>query len=52
MPGLPTISRGISYGPLSTISRGYLVDGDTPEPEPGDLGGWFCRIVLSLELKL
>ena len=24
MSGLPTISRGIGYGPLSTISRGYL----------------------------
>lgn len=24
MAGLPTISRGIGYGPLSTISRGLL----------------------------
>jgi hypothetical protein len=52
MGGLPTIGRGVGYGPLATISRGYLTDGTIPEPDPDQLGGWFRRIVLSLQIRL
>lgn len=52
MAELSTISRGVGYGALSTISRGYLTDGETPDPGSDELGGWFRRITLSLQIRL
>ena len=52
MPGLKTIRRGIGYGPLSTISRGYL-EGDVDPVDPGAGGGnLLIRMRLSLRLWL
>lgn len=51
MVGLRTISRGIGYGPLSTISRGYLEDVFNPI-DPGGGGILLIRLRLSLRLWL
>lgn len=52
MPGLKTIRRGIGYGPLSTISRGYLGDDVDPDDPGSSAGILLIRLRLSLRLLL
>lgn len=51
MPGLATISRGVGYGGLATITRGYVVESETPV-EPGFGNSLWIRLRLSLRLQL